>query len=338
MTVLAGDKLIELKDLKTYFFTMEGTAKAVDGVDFEIYSGETLGIVGESGCGKSVTSLSIMGLIPDPPGRIMDGEIFFKGRDLTKLTQKEMRKVRGNEISMIFQEPMTSLNPVFTIGNQISEAIILHKNVTKREAINQSIDMLQRVGIPLPEQRINEYPHQLSGGMRQRVMIAMALSCNPDLLIADEPTTALDVTIQAQILELMNDLKDKFNMSIMMITHDLGVIAEVSDRVAVMYAGKIVEYTDAELLFANPNHPYTWGLMNSIPRLDQDVERLTAIPGIVPSSFDFPQGCKYNSRCQMAREKCYEQEPAIIDIKDGHKVRCWYHDRIEELAVETESA
>lgn len=332
------EKLIELKDLQTYFFTSEGTARAVDGVDFEIYSGETLGIVGESGCGKSVTSLSIMGLIPDPPGKIVGGEILFKGRDLTKLTQKKLRKIRGNEISMIFQEPMTSLNPVFTVGDQISEAIIIHKEVSKREAINQSLEMLKKVGIPLPEQRLGEYPHQLSGGMRQRVMIAMALSCNPDLLIADEPTTALDVTIQAQILELMNELKDNFNMAIMMITHDLGVIAEVSDRVVVMYAGKVVEYTDAEVLFASPRHPYTWGLMNSIPRLDQDVERLNAIPGIVPSSFNFPEGCKYNTRCSFARDKCLEEEPDIIGIEKGHNVRCWFHDSIERMAVENELA
>jgi len=274
---LVSEKLLKLSNLKTYFYTEEGISKAVDGVDFEIYPAETLGVVGESGCGKSVTSLSIMRLIPEPPGKIVDGEIFFRGKDLLKLSQREMRSIRGNDISMIFQEPMTSLNPVFTVGDQISEAIIIHKKVNKKEAMEQSVEMLKKVGISLPGQRIHEYPHQLSGGMRQRIMIAMALSCDPQLLIADEPTTALDVTIQAQILDLMNDLKERFDMSIMMITHDLGVIAEISDRVAVMYAGKIVEYTDIETLFANPMHPYTWGLMNSIPRMDKEVERLTVM-------------------------------------------------------------
>ncbi len=335
---MAKEKLLELKNLKTYFFTEEGVSKAVDGVDFEIYRGETLGVVGESGCGKSVTSLSVMRLIPELPGKIVEGEILFKDRDLTKLSQSEMRKIRGNEISMIFQEPMTSLNPVFTIGDQISEAITIHKNISKKEAIEQSVEMLRKVGIPLPEQRVHEYPHQLSGGMRQRVMIAMALSCDPELLIADEPTTALDVTIQAQILDLMNSLKDKYNMSIMMITHDLGVIAEICDRVAVMYAGKIVEYTDVETLFANPKHPYTWGLMNSIPRMDKEVERLTAIPGIVPSSLDFPEGCKYNTRCPLADEKCLTQEPEIEEVEKGHKVRCWYSDKLEELNASSETA
>lgn len=335
---MAREKLLEIKNLKTYFYTEEGVSKAVDGVDFEIYPGETLGVVGESGCGKSVTSLSVMRLIPEPPGKILEGEILFKGQDLTKLSPDQIRDIRGNEISMIFQEPMTSLNPVFTVGNQIAEAIIIHKKVSKKEAMAEAVEMLKKVGIPLPEQRINEYPHQLSGGMRQRVMIAMALSCNPALLIADEPTTALDVTIQAQILELMEELKEKFNMSIMMITHDLGVIAEVSDRVAVMYAGKIVEYTDARTLFAKPQHPYTWGLMNSIPRMDKEVERLTAIPGIVPSSLEFPEGCRYNTRCLLADEKCIASEPPIEEVEAGHHVRCWYSERLEELKGKAESA
>ncbi|MCG8513609.1 MAG: ABC transporter ATP-binding protein [Halanaerobiales bacterium] len=335
---MAKEKLLEIKNLKTYFYTEEGVSKAVDGVDFEIYPGETLGVVGESGCGKSVTSLSVMRLIPEPPGKILEGEILFKGQDLTKLSPDQIRDIRGNEISMIFQEPMTSLNPVFTVGNQIAEAIIIHKQVSKKEAMAEAVEMLRKVGIPLPEQRINEYPHQLSGGMRQRVMIAMALSCNPALLIADEPTTALDVTIQAQILELMEELKEKFNMSIMMITHDLGVIAEVSDRVAVMYAGKIVEYTDARTLFAKPQHPYTWGLMNSIPRMDKEVERLTAIPGIVPSSLEFPEGCRYNTRCLLADEKCIASEPPIEEVEAGHHVRCWYSERLEELKTKAESA
>jgi len=331
-----SEKLVDVKNLKTYFYTEEGVVKAVDGVDYEIYPGETLGIVGESGCGKSVTSLSIMGLVESPPGKIVDGEILFEGKDLTKLSQAEMRKIRGNEISMIFQEPMTSLNPVYTIGDQISEAIIIHKGLSKKEAMKESVEMLKKVGIPLPEQRINEYPHQLSGGMRQRVMIAMALSCDPKLLIADEPTTALDVTIQAQILELMNGLKDSYGMSIMMITHDLGVIAEVSDRVAVMYAGKVVEYTDVNTLFADPKHPYTWGLMNSIPKLDRQVNRLQAIPGIVPSPLNFPDGCKFNTRCPLAEGKCFTDEPELVDAAEGHKVRCWRYKDLEEMKKQNE--
>ncbi|MFW5992279.1 MAG: ABC transporter ATP-binding protein, partial [Halanaerobiaceae bacterium] len=310
---------------------------AVDGLDFEIYSGETLGIVGESGCGKSVTALSIMGLIESPPGQIVEGEIIFEDRDLTNLSVKQMRKIRGNEISMIFQEPMTSLNPVFTIGDQLAEVFLIHKKISKKEAKQQSVEMLKKVGIPLPEQRMTEYPHQLSGGMRQRVMIAMALACNPKLIIADEPTTALDVTIQAQILELMNSLKDKFSMSIMMITHDLGVIAEISQRVAVMYAGKIVEYTDVKTLFADPGHPYTWGLMYSIPRMEKEVERLEAIPGVVPNPLDFPDGCKYNTRCPLADKKCKNEEPAIKEIEAGHKIRCWHHKELVKLKQEVES-
>jgi peptide/nickel transport system ATP-binding protein/oligopeptide transport system ATP-binding protein len=325
------EALVEVKNLKTYFYTEEGVVKAVDGVDYEIYPGETLGIVGESGCGKSVTSLSIMRLVESPPGRIEAGEINFKGTDLTKLSEKEMRKIRGNDISMIFQEPMTSLNPVYTVGDQIVEAIMLHKGVKRKEARRQAIEMLQKVGIPLPEQRVDEYPHQLSGGMRQRVMIAMALSCDPQLLIADEPTTALDVTIQAQILELMNSLKESYGMAIMMITHDLGVIAEVSDRVAVMYAGKVVEYTDVDTLFDDPKHPYTWGLMNSIPKLDKDVDRLEAIPGSVPSPLNFPEGCKFNTRCPLAEGKCYDVEPPLEDTDGGHMVRCWRYEHLEEI-------
>ncbi|MFW6264547.1 MAG: ABC transporter ATP-binding protein [Bacillota bacterium] len=335
---MAKEKLLELKNLKTYFYTDEGISQAVDGVDFEIYPGETLGIVGESGSGKSVTSLSVMRLIPDPPGKIVDGEILFKGKDLSKVKLSKMQDIRGNEISMIFQEPMTSLNPVYTIGDQISETIIIHQNVNKKEAKIRAIEMLKKVGIPLPEQRVNEYPHQLSGGMRQRVMIAMALSCNPKLLIADEPTTALDVTIQAQILDLMNDLKKNLNMAIMMITHDLGVIAEVADRVVVMYAGKVVEYTDVKTLFKNPAHPYTWGLLNSIPRLDKEVDRLTAIPGVVPSALEFPGGCRYNTRCPLAKEKCFTDEPPLSDYSEGHKTRCWYPEEIKTLNIEKEKS
>jgi peptide/nickel transport system ATP-binding protein/oligopeptide transport system ATP-binding protein len=335
---LAENKLIDVNDLKTYFHTEEGTVKAVDGVSFEIYPGETLGVVGESGCGKSVTSLSIMRLIESPPGKIENGEILFDGKDLTKLSQAQMRKIRGNDISMIFQEPMTSLNPVYTVGDQIMEAILIHKDVNKKQAREQAIDMLRKVGIPLPEQRVDEYPHQLSGGMRQRVMIAMALSCDPQLLIADEPTTALDVTIQAQILELMNGLKDQFGMAIMMITHDLGVIAEVSDRVAVMYAGKIVEYTDVNTLYADPKHPYTWGLMHSIPHIEKDLDRLQAIPGNVPNPLDFPEGCKYNTRCPFATDKCRVDEPEIEEVEDGHHVACWHIDKLEAKKAEEKGA
>lgn len=329
------EALVEVKGLQTYFYTEDGVVKAVDGVDFEIYKGETLGVVGESGCGKSVTSLSIMRLIPDPPGKIVGGDILFQGESLLKKSEAEMRKIRGNEISMIFQEPMTSLNPVYTVGDQIAEAIILHQKVSKKEALERAVEMLRKVGIPLPEQRVNEYPHQLSGGMRQRVMIAMALSCNPKLLIADEPTTALDVTIQAQILELMNELKNDFEASIMMITHDLGVIAEVSDRVAVMYAGKVVEYSDVTSIFKNPKHPYTWGLLKSIPRLDETTDRLMNIKGVVPNPLFFPDGCKFHTRCPFADEKCRKEEPPIEEIEERHQVRCWYVDRLEEEKSKT---
>jgi len=335
---LSKEKLIDVNDLQTYFHTEEGTVKAVDGVSFEIYPGETLGVVGESGCGKSVTSLSIMRLIESPPGQIENGEILFNGKDLTKLSQKEMRKIRGNDISMIFQEPMTSLNPVYTVGDQIMEAILIHKDVNKKQARQEAIDMLRKVGIPLPEQRVDEYPHQLSGGMRQRIMIAMALSCDPQLLIADEPTTALDVTIQAQILELMNSLKREFGMAIMMITHDLGVIAEVSDRVAVMYAGKIVEYTDVKTLYADPKHPYTWGLMHSIPHIEKELDRLEAIPGNVPNPLNFPTGCKYNTRCPFATDKCRTDEPDIVEVEEGHHVACWHIDKLEAKKEEEKSA
>ena len=332
---MSKELLLKLDDLQTYFYTEDGVVKAVDGVTFEIYKGETLGVVGESGCGKSVTSLSIMRLIPDPPGKIEGGRIMFEGEDLTQKSQAEMRKIRGNDISMIFQEPMTSLNPVYKVGDQITEAIILHQNVSKKEAREQAIDMLKKVGIPSPEQRVDEYPHQLSGGMRQRVMIAMALSCNPKLLIADEPTTALDVTIQAQILELMKDLKDEFNTATMLITHDLGVVAEVCDRVAVMYAGKVVEYSDANTIFHNPKHPYTWGLLKSIPKLDQSVERLLTIEGVVPSPHNLPKGCSFHPRCRFATDKCREQEPGIENVESGHSLRCWYPNAVEEFDAES---
>jgi peptide/nickel transport system ATP-binding protein/oligopeptide transport system ATP-binding protein len=315
-------ELLKVKNLKTYFFTHEGTVKAVDEVSFSVNQGKTLGLVGESGCGKSVTALSIMRLIPNPPGKIVSGEIWFEGKNLLKLDEKEIRKIRGKKISMIFQEPMTSLDPVFTIGHEIVEVIQLHQGSNKEEAIKKSIEILKIVGIPDVEKRINNYPHQLSGGMRQRVMIAMALSCNPTLLIADEPTTALDVTIQAQILRLINDLKDKFGASVMLITHDLGVIAEMCDNVAVMYAGHIVEYTDVYTLFDNPLHPYTKGLSKSIPRMNVDVEHLNAIPGIVPNLLDLPSGCPFHPRCDFSFKRCVEEMPELIEIENSHLVKC----------------
>jgi len=329
--------LLEVRDLKTQFFTEMGVVKAVDGVDFEIYPGETLGIVGESGCGKSVTSLSILRLIIWPPGKIMGGQVLFNGSNLTKLNQQQMQNIRGNDISMIFQEPMTSLNPVYRVGDQIAETIMLHKGVSKKEALSQALEMIRKVGIPEPRQRIREYPHQLSGGMRQRVMIAMALSCTPQLLIADEPTTALDVTIQAQILKLMRSLKDRLGMSIMLITHDLGVIAETAERVVVMYAGKVVEYTGIKTLFRNPMHPYTWGLRNSIPRMDMEVDWLPAIPGIVPNPLRFPSGCKYHTRCTLVTERCREEEPALFEIESHHLTRCWHYDKMDRLRKEAEA-
>ncbi|NLJ80087.1 MAG: ABC transporter ATP-binding protein [Firmicutes bacterium] len=316
-------KLLSIRNLKTYFYTDDGVIPAVDGVSFDLERGGTIGIVGESGCGKSVTSLSVMGLIPQPPGKIAGGEIIFEGKDLLKLTEEEMRHIRGNDISMIFQEPMTSLNPVFTIGNQISEAIMLHQGLDRAESREKSIEMLRLVGIPSPEKRIDEYPHQLSGGMRQRVMIAMALSCNPKLLIADEPTTALDVTIQAQILDLMRNLRSELDTAIMLITHDLGVIAELVDKVAVMYTGKIVESADIFTIFKDPLHPYTVGLLGSIPRLDGTVERLSTIPGTVPAFGNIPEACSFHPRCPFAKEICRSKEPPAFEVKEGHQVACW---------------
>jgi len=322
--------LLEVKNLKTYFHTEDGVVKAVDGVSFEIFKGEVLGIVGESGCGKSVTSLSIMRLVQEPPGKIIADTLSFEGDEILKKSESAMRKIRGNDISMIFQEPMTSLNPVYTVGNQISEAIILHQKLSKDKAMEKAVEMLRKVGIPLPEKRVHEYPHQLSGGMRQRVMIAMALSCNPKLLIADEPTTALDVTIQAQILALMGSLQRDFDAAIMLITHDLGVIAETADRVVVMYAGKVVEYSDVKTIFHEPRHPYTWGLLQSIPRLDEERERLLVIEGVVPNPLFLPDGCKFHPRCRFASEKCAEEEPELEDIDSGHQVRCWHYDKVAD--------
>ncbi len=321
--MIAQDPVLEVRDLRTYFHTEEGVARAVDGVSFAVGRGQTLGLVGESGCGKSVSAFSIMRLVPDPPGRIEDGQILLRGRDLLALDEEEMRRVRGDDIAMIFQEPMTSLNPVLTCGFQIAEAVVLHQQVPMQEARTRAIEMLQLVGIPAPEQRIDEYPHQLSGGMRQRVMIAMALSCNPDVLIADEPTTALDVTIQAQILALLESLQESLQMAIVMITHDLGVIAETADQVAVMYAGQIVEYAETQALFTRPRHPYTRGLLRSIPRLDAEQERLDIIPGVVPDARVFPQGCRFAPRCPLADDHCRAEAPPLEEIEAGHWASCW---------------
>jgi peptide/nickel transport system ATP-binding protein/oligopeptide transport system ATP-binding protein len=322
-----ANPLLDIQRLKTYFFTRKGIVKAVDGVDLSLNEGETLGLVGESGCGKSMTALSIMRLVPEPIGRIVEGTINFEGKDLVKMTEPEMRKIRGNQISMVFQEPMTSLNPVIKVGVQIAEAIQLHQELPPKEAWDLSIEMLRMVGIPSPESRVNEYPHQMSGGMRQRVMIAMALSCRPKMMIADEPTTALDVTIQAQILELINRLKEKVGSSILLITHNLGVVAEVAQYVGVMYAGHIVEYADVIHLFKNPKHPYTVGLFQSIPKKRGygKRERLQAIPGLVPDLLGLPVGCKFQDRCSQVIQKCKDEPPSLVEIEPGHQIRCWLY-------------
>jgi peptide/nickel transport system ATP-binding protein/oligopeptide transport system ATP-binding protein len=315
-------ELLSIKNLQTHFFTHEGTVRAVNGVNLTVAKGETLGVVGESGCGKSVTALSIMRLIPDPPGRIVGGEILFEGQNLFELSEREMRDIRGRKISMIFQEPMTSLDPVFTIGHEIIETLHLHQGLRREKARESAVEALRTVSMPDAEKRARNYPHELSGGMRQRAMIAMALACNPSLLIADEPTTALDVTIQAQILQLMNDLKDKFGTAVMIITHDLGVVAEMCDNVAVMYAGYVVEYTDVETLFDNPLHPYTRGLKKSIPRLDVEVERLDTIKGMVPDLLHIPVGCPFNPRCGSCFDRCLNEMPELREVEKGHQVKC----------------
>ena len=319
------DYLLKVENLHTTFYTEDGVVPAVDGVSFSLRPGEVMGIVGESGCGKSVASLSVLRVIPDPPGKVNADAITFDGKDLLSLSEKEMRKIRGNDIAMIFQEPMTSLNPVYTIGNQLGEAIKLHQGKNEREAREASIEMLNLVGIPRADKVIGEYPHSLSGGMRQRAMIAMALSCNPKLLIADEPTTALDVTIQAQILELMKDLKEKINTAIIFITHDLGVIAEMAEHVVVMYAGKVVEDTDVYTLFEKPLHPYTVGLINSKPRIEADLDKLESIPGLVPNPLFLPDGCYYNPRCSKVMDICREKEPPEIAVEKDHRVKCWLY-------------
>ncbi len=323
--------LLDIKNLKTEFKTKKGIVAAVNGVDFTVDKGEVVAIVGESGSGKSVTSLSLMRLLAKTDNTNVTGEALFKGENLLLKSEKEMQQMRGKQLSMIFQEPMTSLNPVFTIGRQISEAIIKHDGATKKEARTRSIEMLKLVGIPSPETRIDNYPHQLSGGMRQRVMIAMALSCSPELLIADEPTTALDVTIQAQILELMLELKEKFGTAILLITHDLGVVAEIADKVVVMYCGRVVEKASVKDLFKDPKHPYTTGLLNSIPKIDEDAERLFIIPGTVPNPLDLPTGCAFRDRCPNCFEKCKNDTPPLINLEE-REVRCFLYENKEDKA------
>ncbi|AEY66276.1 ABC transporter ATP-binding protein [Clostridium sp. BNL1100] len=316
-----SEKLLEIKDLHTFFYTDAGVVKAVNGVSFQVNKGQTIGIVGESGCGKSVMSLSIMRLIQEP-GKIVEGQVIFNGQDLVKLSQSEMRKINGDRISMIFQEPMTSLNPVFTVGNQIAESLILHENLTKKQAREKAIEMISTVGIPRAEGIYDSYPHELSGGMRQRIMIAMALSCNPELLIADEPTTALDVTIQAQILDLLKEIKRKFGTSIMLITHDLGVVAEMADYVIVMYAGRIIEQGNVNDIYLNPMHPYTIGLLKSKPSITTVSDRLYTIPGQVPNLINLPEICYFSDRCKMCKDVCKQGFPKLIDMGNDHFVAC----------------
>jgi peptide/nickel transport system ATP-binding protein len=321
--------LLRVEGLKTYFFTDTATVRAVDGVSFEVNAGETLAVVGESGSGKSVTALSILRLVAEPPGRIVEGRIAFKGRDLLGLSASEMRAIRGKEISMIFQEPMTSLNPVYSVGEQIIETLVLHEHLTRKAARERAVEMLERVGIPAARQRIDEYPHQLSGGMRQRVMIAMALACRPAILIADEPTTALDVTIQAQILELLKELQREMGMAVILITHDLGVVAETADRVAVMYAGQVVEYAEVRAIFRQPLHPYTAGLQASLPKLGIVQDRLRVISGTVPNPANFPRGCRFHPRCPVMISRCLE-DPTLEGYLPNHLSRCW---RSNEIAA-----
>ena len=327
-----GAPLLEVRDLRTYFHTRDGVVKAVDGVSFDVHRGEVLGIVGESGCGKSVTSFSIMGLVAQP-GRIESGSVIFDGQDVLGMSKKEIRQLRGNQISMIFQQPQSSLNPVFRVGAQISEVFEIHRDMKRAAGEKEAVEMLRIVGIPDPEERVKAYPHEFSGGMAQRVMIAMALACEPELLIADEPTTALDVTIQAQILDLMRDLQRDFNTAVILITHDLGVVAEMADRVAVMYAGEIVEETDIGTLFADPKHPYTQGLIGSVPILGQLKEELDVIPGNVPNLIDLPVGCRFADRCQARieneLEKCTVEKPELLQVGERHKARCWLYEEGE---------
>ena len=320
--------VLEIKNLRLSFGKDEDRVEVLSGVSLSVPEGKIVGVVGESGCGKTVTALSIMRLIPEPPGKIEGGEIIFDGADLLKLSERDIRAIRGNRISMIFQEPLSSLNPVFSVGEQVGEAIRTHLRVSKKEEKERTVELLKLVGIPSPETRMNSYPHELSGGMCQRVMIAMALACNPELLIADEPTTALDVTIQAGILELINELREKLGMSVFLITHDLGIVAEVADEVYVMYAGKVVEHASTQNLFENPRHPYTVGLMNSIPGLNEKRERLSAIPGIIPSPKDFPVGCRFQDRCPLAIDRCRISEPTLEGI-NGHQSACFRSSEVD---------
>jgi oligopeptide/dipeptide ABC transporter ATP-binding protein len=334
-----AEALLSVRNLKTYFYTDEGVVRAVDGLSYELHRGETLGVVGESGCGKSVHALSIMRLIPSPPGKIVDGQILFDGRDLLRLPDEQMRRIRGNRIAMVFQEPMTSLNPVLTIGEQIAEAVILHQKLNKKAAWERAIEMLAKVKIPLARERVKDYPHQFSGGMRQRVMIAMALSCNPSILIADEPTTALDVTIQAQILDLMRDLQREFGASIILITHNLGVVAEMCDNVVVMYAGRPVEHTNVRRIFKDPKHPYTWGLLHSVPKLYSRRERLIPIEGQPPSLIDLPPGCPFAPRCPFVMDVCVEEDPPDFPVGPDHSAKCYlYSDRATEKEKQAAAA
>lgn len=326
-----AETVLEMKNLHTYFFTSEGEIPAVEGVSLQINKGEVVGIVGESGSGKSVTSLSIMQLIPNPPGKIVDGEILFKGEDLLKANNKRMKQIRGNEIAMIFQEPMTSLNPLFTIGNQLMEAIKIHQKISKKEARHKSIELLKSVGLPRAEEVMNEYPHQLSGGMRQRVMIAMAMSCDPEILIADEPTTALDVTIQAQILDLMKKLNKEQNTAILFITHDLGVVAEMCDRVIVMYAGQVVEKGTVREVLKDPKHPYTKGLIRSLPKIDENTQKLYSIAGTVPRPKKGRVGCRFAPRCEFAFDRCLEKNPELFELENERLSRCFLYDEKEEV-------
>lgn len=328
-----SEVILEINDLHTHFFTNDGEIPAVDGVSLHVNKGEIVGVVGESGCGKSVTSLSIMQLVPNPPGKIVSGEINFKGENLVNVKNKRMKEIRGNEIAMIFQEPMTSLNPLFTIGNQLIEAIRIHEKVSKKAAYKKSIELLKLVGLPRADEVINEYPHQLSGGMRQRVMIAMAMSCEPELLIADEPTTALDVTIQAQILELMKKLNKERNTAILLITHDLGVVAEMCDRVIVMYAGQVVEKGTVREVLKDPQHPYTQGLIRSLPKLDEKNETLYSIRGTVPRPKKGRVGCRFAPRCDYAFEACLKKSPSLYTLKNNRQSRCFLHDELERNAM-----
>jgi len=327
--------LLEVKNLKTHFFTDDGVVRAVDGITYDLEEGETIGLVGESGCGKTVSALSLLRLIPTPPGRIVDGEVWFEGENLLKVDEDEIRHIRGNRIAMIFQEPMTSLNPVLTIGRQLTEALELHMHMDRRAATKRAIELLEMVGIPSAASRINDYPHQFSGGMRQRVMIAMGLSCNPRLLLADEPTTALDVTIQAQILEIMAKLSAEFGTAVIIITHNLGVIARYARRVNVMYAGKIVESSTSREVYGNPKHPYTLGLLKSVPRLDQvRKSKLNPIEGFPPDLVHMPPGCSFFPRCEHRSEKCHQEEPPLMLVGEKHYSACWHADEVEKAPVE----